>query len=96
MQPVGVLASWQTIRILRLARVCAIMTLRARFIANEFGTLCIRYYVLIEFAAYISEPKFDPTSPRQIAFGQWLAARPELHRWIYQPILPPRPRRLTC
>jgi len=36
--------------------------------------------VLIEFAAYVREPQFDPTSPRQVSFAQWLGARPELHR----------------
>jgi len=38
--------------------------------------------VLIEFAAYVREPQFDPTSPRQVSFGQWLGARPELHRSV--------------
>ena len=36
--------------------------------------------MLIEFAAYVREPQFDPTSSRQVSFAQWLAARPELHR----------------
>lgn len=39
-----------------------------------------RYYVLIEYAAYIGEPSFDPLAPGQPSFGQWLAARPELRR----------------
>ena len=40
-----------------------------------------RYYVLIEFAAYIGEPSFDPLAPGQLGFGEWLAARPELRRY---------------
>ena len=43
--------------------------------------------MLIQFAAYVSEPQFDPTSPRQVSFAQWLAARPELHRWSYEVLL---------
>ena len=41
-----------------------------------------RYYVLIEFAAYVSDPQFDPLASGQPSFGQWLAARPELRRWV--------------
>ena len=39
-----------------------------------------RYYVLIEYSAYVGDPEFDPLSPLQPSFGQWLAARPELRR----------------
>lgn len=39
-----------------------------------------RYYVLIEYSAYVNDPEFDPLSPLQPSFGQWLAARPELRR----------------
>ena len=55
--------------------------------SNHADAICVlttrrlcRYYVLIEFAAYVSEPQFDPTSPQQVSFARWLAARPELHR----------------
>lgn len=41
-----------------------------------------RYYTLISFVAYIMEPSFDPASSKQPNFGQWMACRPELRRYM--------------
>lgn len=38
-----------------------------------------RYYVLVEFAAYLDDPGFDPGRPsRHLTFAAWREARPEL------------------
>lgn len=46
-----------------------------------------RYFVLIAFTSFLSDPAFSPDPTQHISFGRWLQRRPELQRWPRLPSL---------